>query len=535
MKTLVIYDTSIDGGLLSGKMELATGLFEQANIEIEIFLYDNDKLLANKIALIKNRKYKKIAIIAGQRIAKLIISLLKENNLSIPIALFNDNESQQHIYFNKKILLDELINFSLADEYNLIDFSFVNCKCFRRSCELGGLMNIDRKLNRIKRLIGPAKDQPITVKIAWDEGDLEVDILYLMVEPISGERGNYFAVTLIKDCSHLEAITLGRAIQRGEKIDSPYLMRFTTEKLAIESKKETQVLIDGEAETTTSLEFVFAEQQIYLKHLSLQADDVMLSHRLTTAIYDFNHLSFVNNFRKNILIDLLTILWDIRRHNPFSYCNRKSIPEEYFTRAEQTLDDGFLYLVLADSGSPAAEVVSYFTKRTFSHISISFDPYLDTIASYNGGLGLNRPGLHAEDIHYFYQKPDASIIIYKMPATYQQKSAVLNEIRRINDEGSSYNFLGWNAEGRRENIMFCSQFVYHTLEKAGLLYFERDPARVRPSEFVELDHNRQLTFCCSFYLHDLLNNSYLLEDDSFFQESKHLHLLDKTIDFRKAR
>lgn len=249
-------------------------------------------------------------------------------------------------------------------------------------------------------------------------------------------------------------------------------------------------------------------------------------------------VGYLNHMRKSILIDIASVVWDTRRHNPFVYCNQNSISADYFAKAEQSLDDGFIYLVFADTGSSACELIRLFTQTTHAHVSISFDPHLDTIVSYNGGFKTKRPGMHTEQIEYYYQKQDASIVVYKLPASYQQKRKLLREIKRINREGSSYNLVGWQAEGNRENIMFCSQFVYTVFKKAGLSYFTKDPARVRPIDFVELDEKKQLVYCFGFYVQDLIDNSCLLEEANYVQENSRMHranVASPITDLREAR
>ncbi len=50
----------------------------------------------------------------------------------------------------------------------------------------------------------------------------------------------------------------------------------------------------------------------------------------------------------------------------------------------------------------------------------------------------------------------------------------IEEIQKINEMGSSYNLLGlFVPYSHRENIMFCSQFVYTALKSMGIAYFDK--------------------------------------------------------------
>lgn len=186
---------------------------------------------------------------------------------------------------------------------------------------------------------------------------------------------------------------------------------------------------------------------------------------------------------------------DLPRNNSFDYINNGSLTEEYFIKAEESLADPHIYIVVSNTGSAASEVIGIFTRKQFNHVSISFDEDLETIVSYNGGEKMYPPGLNAEMIEFFNKKEDASIGVYRLKVTTEQKQAMLDIVRSINSEGSAYNLIGLVFKySHRPNIMFCSQFVYSLLKKVGVAYFEKRPERVQPTDLVELDYFRKLEF-----------------------------------------
>ncbi len=546
MKTLVIYDSPVDGGSLTKALELAAESFNQSGVELEVYQYSSDKFLAEKIALLNKRKYKRIALIARKRIVNRTISLLRENGVDMPLAIFAGSKGHRHIYFNRQQLVSELYNFMQAETYQPVQLSFVNNRYFQKSVKLGYLMDADSMIDRAKRNLSAIANNLIRLKQIVEEKSFKLelrsddekfngDALYLEIQPISTGPENVFLVTLVKKCPSATALGLIRAIRAGELITSPYLLQFTSKQLYINSNMKTKISYDGESVIDFPMEFTFATQPMYLQQLSLLSDGIMFTERFNAVLYDFGHLGFITYVRKNILVDLLWTLADLPRHNPFAYRNRNTLKAAYFTKARETLNDGYIYLILSSTGTPPSEVASFCTKRTHAHISLSFDPQLETIISYNGGERINRPGLNPEKISYFFQKPDANMIIYKLPVTSSQKETLLAEVERINREGSSYNYIGWQATGRRENIMFCSQFIYQLFERVGIGYFSKNPARIRPTDFVELDYNRKLIYCSSFYLQDLLNNSYLLEENDYLSAHEYNAVAGAMIDFRKVR
>jgi Orthopoxvirus protein of unknown function (DUF830). len=179
----------------------------------------------------------------------------------------------------------------------------------------------------------------------------------------------------------------------------------------------------------------------------------------------------------------------------FRYVSNETLTDEYFIAASNSLDDEHIYIVLTDSGSPASELISVFTKKQFNHASLSFDKDLQTIVSYNGGQNVYLPGLNPEMIECFNKKADSAILIYRLKASIEQKQKMIEKIQEINQEGSAYNLLGLVFKySFKPNIMFCSQFVYQMLKHAGLVYFDKRNTEVRPTDLIELDYYRKLEF-----------------------------------------
>ena len=81
----------------------------------------------------------------------------------------------------------------------------------------------------------------------------------------------------------------------------------------------------------------------------------------------------------------------------------------------------------------------------------------------------------------------------------------MEEVRRIDQMGSSYNILGlFVPYSHKENIMFCSQFVYTILKAAGIHYFEKKPEEVKPTDFVELDYKRNSEYHSQIFLKEYI-------------------------------
>jgi hypothetical protein len=193
--------------------------------------------------------------------------------------------------------------------------------------------------------------------------------------------------------------------------------------------------------------------------------------------------------------NLNELLEDIPRHNSFRYINKGSLTEDYFNTACKTLDDSNIYIIISNTGSPASELISLFTKKEYNHSSLSFDRNLETIISYNGGERVYPPGLNMEMLKYFNRKKDSSIIVYSIPITLEKKKEIINKIEEINNQGNAYNILGLVLKfSFKPNIMFCSQFVYKMLQIAEINYFEKKEWQIKPTDLIELDYYRKLKF-----------------------------------------
>jgi hypothetical protein len=197
-------------------------------------------------------------------------------------------------------------------------------------------------------------------------------------------------------------------------------------------------------------------------------------------------------FSKENMEKLLT---DLPRHNSFRYINQGSLTEKYFELAYQTLNDLNIYIVVSNTGSPASEIISIFTRKQYNHVSLSFDKELKTIVSYNGGEKIYPPGLNMEIVKYFNKKQDSSIIVYSTPIFAEKKRKIIDQIKDINRQGNAYNLFGLIFKfSFKPNILFCSQFVYKMLKSVGINYIEKNDGQIKPTDLIELDYYRKLKY-----------------------------------------
>ncbi len=537
MKVLLIYDSFLDNGNFKNDSDYVIDKFQQNGIQVIIYLISNEELLAKEISQTNENEYKKIIILGGNRIVNVVINNILKNNIKIPIAIFPKGKKNEHTYFKISKLVKKMINSVLTNNYTCCDIGFVNEQYFMNYVSIGYLIDIDKRITtRVKKNFGVIVNyitgvkkiihqRSFNVKIVAESLNFEGEILFMLITP-SALKSDGFNVIILKKCPASEAMTLMAKIANDEKIKSRHIIHVKTKELTIDSSDRTKIILDEEKGPSFPLTFKLLRQELKIdtkenskkclkkKHFGFYE----LKKAAGGVIYDFKHLRFEPYRKRNFITNLFTVIVDFRRHNPFNYINKNSIENQYFEMAQKTLDNGYLYLIISSTGSPAGEVACRLTQKEYSHSSISFDGELKTIISYNGGEKIFSPGLNHERMNFFCQKHDASLIIYKLKASKHQKSIILDEIKRINEQGSSFNLLGFLSYSHKKNIMFCSQFVYTMLKISGLDYFNKKPEDVRPTDFVELDYERVLKYCNKFYVKDILNNHNVLSD--YFMKRK---------------
>lgn len=193
--------------------------------------------------------------------------------------------------------------------------------------------------------------------------------------------------------------------------------------------------------------------------------------------------------------NMLEIISNLPRHGSFRFVSNGSLTDEYFDFAYASLNEEFLYIIITNCGSTASRLVSVFTNKPFHHVFLSFDKKLHTIISYDGGEKICPPGLNPEMVGTFNKNTDSSIMVYRLKVTNEQKKNVIDIVHEINEQGNAYNLLELDSKYLfKPNTNFCSLFVYKILVLANLIYFQKDPADIKPVDFVELDYYRKLEF-----------------------------------------
>ncbi len=136
-----------------------------------------------------------------------------------------------------------------------------------------------------------------------------------------------------------------------------------------------------------------------------------------------------------------------------------------------------IYIVLTHTGTVLSRIVKYYTKKDFSHVSISLDKELTQMYSF-GRLNPYNPFLggfvHEEpDKGTFKRFKNTRTSIYSLEIKEEQYELVKNNIKSIEEEKDKYKFnviglfaVSIHKKIKKENSFYCAEFVKYLIEKA---------------------------------------------------------------------
>lgn len=542
MQVLLIYNPVSSNGVFKTYLDYVINQFQRKGMQIIPYRMCTVEKLDGMMSNLQPALFKKILIAGGDGTINQVVNAMQKYDIDIPISIFpvgTANDFAQ--YFNIPKTIEEMTNIALGDNYTYSDIGKVNDKYFVNVASLGFLIDISQKTDRkfknnlgvmayyLKGIEELPNLRPVYIEVKSEQLDFEGEVFFVLImngksaggfkkiAPFASMNDGRLDVFIFEKMPVIEIMPLMLRVVSGEHVDNLYVRYFQTDKLTINCDQPVGTDLDGEKGSEFPLDIKILQKRLRVNTLTNNEDGFPRERNL--SFYDvkkaFNNISrgFIDEIKRPLIEfsgerstvkDVGHLLKTLPRHNPISYVNKEAISEEYFKEAENCLDNGYIYLILSSTGSPAGEIIRKMTRKEYSHASLSFDEELRTITSYNGGENIFLPGLNQEMIEFFNQKPDANIVIYKIAATREQKEIVLNEIHRINEQGSSYNLLGVFRYSHKKNIMFCSQFVYTMLQVAGLAYFDKRPEEVRPMDFVELNHESKLEYCTKLFLNEQL-------------------------------
>lgn len=533
MRILLIYNPASGNGTFINNFDSIMESVQNKGFYLVPYRISSREALENMLLTVDINSFSRIWIAGGDGTIHQVINLLLRLECEVPIGIYPVGTANDFArYFNFPDTVDEMTEILLRDNYTYCDIGIANGRYFLNVASLGFLIDVSQKTDKkVKNSLGVlayylkgaeelSNLKPVKVSIRSKETNSDDEVYFILImngksaggfkkiAPLASLSDGLLDVYIFRKCPIIELIPLIIKVANGEHAESPYVDYFQTAELMIDCNETVGTDMDGEKGfdfplrvsvasgklkiiTRNNQEEGYSDKQSFSFHDVKKAVEMISNGLLSEVTRPINKVLTDRNTVK----DMISLATDMSRHNTLNYINKNSLNERYFEIAENSLNNGYLYIILSSTGSAAGEFIRKVTKKEYAHASIAFDEELETIVSYNGGENIYAPGLNQEMIEFFNKKDDANIIIYKIKADKEKKQKVLDEIRKINQEGSSYNILGlFVPYSHRENIMFCSQFVYCMLKVAGLDYFEKKSEEVKPTDFVELDYKRNLEY-----------------------------------------
>ena len=151
-----------------------------------------------------------------------------------------------------------------------------------------------------------------------------------------------------------------------------------------------------------------------------------------------------------------------------------------------------VYIVLTYTGTLLSRLVKLYTRKEFSHVSISLDENLENMYSFGREYpylllpaGFVREGVNFGTFKRFKKTKTA---IYSLQVSDSQYDNLKQEIERFNRNKKNYDFniMGlftamFRLKLKRERKLYCAEFVKVVLDDAGVI--TNLPNCVRPDDF----------------------------------------------------
>ena len=156
-----------------------------------------------------------------------------------------------------------------------------------------------------------------------------------------------------------------------------------------------------------------------------------------------------------------------------------------------------IYIVLTHTGTILSRIVKYYTRRDFSHVSISLDKGLTQMYSF-GRLNPYNPFLGGFVHEYvnegtFKRFKNTTTAIYSLEINEEQYEIIKNNIDKMEQEKEKYKFniiglfaVSIHKKIKKENSFYCAEFVEYLIEKIGEGI--NLPEIITPEDFKKLEN-----------------------------------------------
>lgn len=136
-----------------------------------------------------------------------------------------------------------------------------------------------------------------------------------------------------------------------------------------------------------------------------------------------------------------------------------------------------IYIVLTYTGTALSKIIKSYTKKEYSHVSLSLDKNLDELYSFGRKRAYNPiiAGLVHEGINFgtFKRFKNTVTEIYELEVTDEQYKIIKDKIHEMYKEKDKYKFniiglllVPTKKKFIKKNYYYCAEFVKYILEEA---------------------------------------------------------------------
>ena len=160
-----------------------------------------------------------------------------------------------------------------------------------------------------------------------------------------------------------------------------------------------------------------------------------------------------------------------------------------------------IYLVLTYTGTILSKIVKFYTKKEYSHVSISLDKELNQMYSfgrlnpYNAFIGgFVHEYVDKGTFKRFYKTKAA---IYRLEVSKEQYQRLIELINKFEKTKDLYSFntiglfaVALNIKIKRKRKLYCAEFIKYLLENAEIV--NSLPEIIKPEDFAKIKNTQKI-------------------------------------------
>lgn len=154
-----------------------------------------------------------------------------------------------------------------------------------------------------------------------------------------------------------------------------------------------------------------------------------------------------------------------------------------------------VYIALTHTGTTLSNIVKYYTKKKYTHVSIALDEDLKELYSFGRLNPYNpfRAGFVHEEVNggTFGRFKNTIGAVYSLKVTDEQYDKIESIIEEIKENKKNYKFniiglffVSIHKKYQKENSFYCAEFVKYVIENS--LYEKGLPEIITPMDLIRL-------------------------------------------------